>query len=107
MRVDVDPFRHRVRLNKGSDDGVFKGQPVLDAFGIVGQIASVDKYTSIMILINHTQTLIGLFTFLALLATLANLVPYLFCAMAALRLAIAPAIPRRRALPSPPIHRHF
>ena len=41
---------------------------------------------SIMILVNHTQTLIGLFTFLALLATLANLVPYLFCAMAALRL---------------------
>ena len=39
-----------------------------------------------MIVINHTQTLIGLFTFLALLATLANLVPYLFCAMAALRL---------------------
>lgn len=41
---------------------------------------------SVMIVINHTQTLIGLFTFLALLATLANLVPYLFCAMAALRL---------------------
>jgi len=41
---------------------------------------------SVMIIINHTQTLIGLFTFLALLATLANLVPYLFCAMAALRL---------------------
>jgi basic amino acid/polyamine antiporter, APA family len=41
---------------------------------------------SIMIMVNHTQTLIGLFTFLALLATLANLVPYLFCSMAALRL---------------------
>lgn len=41
---------------------------------------------SVMIIVNHTQTLIGLFTFLALLATLANLVPYLFCAMAALRL---------------------
>ncbi len=41
---------------------------------------------SVMILINHSQTLIGLFTFLALLATLANLVPYLFCAMAALLL---------------------
>jgi APA family basic amino acid/polyamine antiporter len=41
---------------------------------------------SVMIIVNHTQTLIGLFTFLALLATLANLVPYLFGAMAALRL---------------------
>jgi basic amino acid/polyamine antiporter, APA family len=41
---------------------------------------------SLMILANHTQTLIGLFTFLTLLSTLATLVPYLFCAMAALRL---------------------
>jgi rod shape-determining protein MreC len=55
IHVEVDPFRHRVRLNKGSDDGVFKGQPVLDAFGIVGQIASVDRYTSIMILISDSQ----------------------------------------------------
>ena len=38
ISVDVDPFRHRVRINKGSEDGVFKGQPVLDAFGIVGQV---------------------------------------------------------------------
>lgn len=41
---------------------------------------------SVMIAVNHTQTLIGLFTFLTLLSTLATLVPYLFCAMAALRL---------------------
>ena len=27
IHVDVDPFRHRVRINKGADDGVFKGQP--------------------------------------------------------------------------------
>ncbi len=48
---------------------------------IVGSVLA-----SIMIIVNHTQTLVGLFTFLALLATLANLVPYLFCAMAGLRL---------------------
>jgi APA family basic amino acid/polyamine antiporter len=56
-----------------------RGSPV---FGLV--VGSV--LATVMIVINHTQTLIGLFTFLALLATLANLVPYLFCAMAALRL---------------------
>jgi rod shape-determining protein MreC len=54
MRVDVDPFRHRVRINKGSDDGVFKGQPVLDAFGIVGQVVQVDKYSSTIILISDS-----------------------------------------------------
>ncbi len=41
---------------------------------------------TLVIIANHTQTLLGMFTFLTLLATLANLVPYLFCAMAALRL---------------------
>jgi len=56
-----------------------RGSP---AFALI--IGSV--LASIMIVVNHTQTLIGLFTFLTLLATLANLVPYLFCAMAALRL---------------------
>ena len=52
------------------------------AFALVG--GSV--LASAMIIVNHTQTLIGLFTFLTLLSTLATLVPYLFCAMAALRL---------------------
>jgi rod shape-determining protein MreC len=55
MRVDVDPFRHRVRINKGADDGVFKNQPVLDAFGIVGQVVQVDKYTSTIILISDAE----------------------------------------------------
>lgn len=55
MRVDVDPFRHRVRINKGADDGVFKGQPILDAFGIVGQVVRVDKYTSLIILISDAE----------------------------------------------------
>jgi rod shape-determining protein MreC len=54
MRVDVDPFRHRVRINKGSDDGVYKNQPVLDAFGIVGQVVQVDKYSSTIILISDS-----------------------------------------------------
>jgi len=55
MRVDVDPFRHRVRINKGADDGVFKFQPVLDAFGIVGQVAQVDKFTATLILITDAE----------------------------------------------------
>lgn len=55
MRVDVDPFRHRVRINKGADDGVFMSQPVLDAFGIVGQVVQVDKYTSTLILISDAE----------------------------------------------------
>jgi rod shape-determining protein MreC len=55
MRVDLDPFRHRVRINKGADHGVFQGQPVLDAFGVVGQVVQVDKYTSTLILISDGE----------------------------------------------------
>jgi rod shape-determining protein MreC len=55
IHVDVDPFRHRVRINKGAGDGVFKGQPVLDAFGIVGQVTRVDRYTSEIILISDNE----------------------------------------------------
>lgn len=52
MSVDVDPFRQRVRINKGAEHGVFRNQPVLDAFGIVGQVVQVDKYSSTLLLIS-------------------------------------------------------
>jgi rod shape-determining protein MreC len=55
VRIDVDPYRHRVRINKGSDDGVFKNQPVLDAFGIVGQVTSVDRKGAEIILISDNE----------------------------------------------------
>jgi rod shape-determining protein MreC len=55
IHVDVDPFRHRVRINKGADDEVFKGQHVLDAFGIVGQVTRVDRYSSEIILISDNE----------------------------------------------------
>lgn len=55
INVDVDPFRHRVRINKGSEDGVFKGQSVLDAFGIVGQVTRVDRSTAEIILISDNE----------------------------------------------------
>jgi rod shape-determining protein MreC len=55
IRVDVDPFRQRVRINKGTDDGVFKYQPVLDAFGIVGQVVQVDKYSAVIILVTDAE----------------------------------------------------
>lgn len=55
MQVSLDPFRHRVRINQGSQNGVFKGQPVLDAFGIVGQVARVDRYGAEVILISDPE----------------------------------------------------
>lgn len=36
--VDLDPYRHLVRLNKNRSHGVYVDQPVLDAYGVMGQI---------------------------------------------------------------------
>ncbi len=55
VRIDVDAYRHRARINKGSEDGVFKGQPVLDAFGIVGQVTQVDRVGAEIIMISDNE----------------------------------------------------
>lgn len=55
LRVDVNPFRHRVIINKGAGDGVFKGQPILDARGVFGQITRAGAFTSEAILISDTE----------------------------------------------------
>jgi rod shape-determining protein MreC len=55
MRVDLNPLRHRVILSKGARDGVFKGQPVLDATGVFGQITRAGAFTSEAILISDFE----------------------------------------------------
>lgn len=55
VRIEVDAYRHRARINKGSEDGVFKGQPVLDAFGIVGQVTQVDRVGAEIIMISDNE----------------------------------------------------
>jgi len=51
LAVDMDPLRHRIVLNKGSPQGVYTGQVLLDANGVVGQIIRDQIYTSEAILI--------------------------------------------------------
>lgn len=55
MNVSVEAFRHRVRINKGASEGVFQGQPVIDAFGVVGQVARLDRYSAQVILITDAE----------------------------------------------------
>jgi len=55
LNVDLDPFRHRVLVDKGAADGVFKGQAVLDAEGIFGQVSQVQAKTSEVILISDPE----------------------------------------------------
>jgi len=39
--ISPDPRRHTVWVNRGSDDGVVVGQPVIDAHGLMGQVIEV------------------------------------------------------------------
>ena len=55
LNVDLDPFRHRVLVDKGAREGVFKGQAVLDAEGIFGQVAQVHAETAEVILISDAE----------------------------------------------------
>lgn len=51
MAVDLQPFRHQIRINKGQNQGAYDGQPILDANGIMGQIIHVSPFYSDVILI--------------------------------------------------------
>ena len=46
LSIDLDPFSQQVLLNKGLRDGVFSGQPVLDAHGVMGQVTEVTRFSS-------------------------------------------------------------
>lgn len=55
MSVDVDPYRHLLILNKSSRDGVYVGQPVIDAHGVMGQIVHVTATNSTLMLITDAS----------------------------------------------------
>lgn len=55
INVSTDPNSQRVLINKGQSDGVFIGQPLLDANGLMGQVVEVLPFTSWALLITDPQ----------------------------------------------------
>lgn len=53
--VDPDPFSHVVVINKGTVDGVHAGQPLVDASGIMGQVLSVSRFSSRVLLLTDSR----------------------------------------------------
>lgn len=51
VSASVDPYRHMIRINKGENDQIRKGQPLIDAHGIMGQVMEVTPFTATAILI--------------------------------------------------------
>ena len=55
INVDVDPYRQLILLNKGSSSDVYRGQPIIDAQGIMGQIVHVSPLSSTAMLITDAS----------------------------------------------------
>ena len=51
LTIDLDPFSQQVVINKGQRYGVFEGQSVLDATGVMGQVTMVSPFSSRVILL--------------------------------------------------------
>ena len=53
--IDPDPFKHMVIINKGFRDGVYEGQALLDAHGIIGQVVEVSPVSSRVVMVTDTS----------------------------------------------------
>jgi rod shape-determining protein MreC len=51
LSASQDPYRHQIVLNKGSQDGVYRGQALIDASGVMGQVIQVNPNTCIALLL--------------------------------------------------------
>ena len=55
INVSPDPYSRRILINKGSRDGVFEGQAVLEANGLMGQVVQVMPFASWVLLITDAS----------------------------------------------------
>ena len=51
IALSPDPLRHQIVINKGEEDGLYVGQPVIDSQGLMGQVIKVGSTQSWVLLI--------------------------------------------------------
>ncbi len=51
ISISANPYSYQVVIDKGSNNGVYEGQPVISDKGVVGQVEAVAKITSRVLLI--------------------------------------------------------
>jgi len=56
ISLQLNPYSQEIMLNKGNKSGVFVGQAVLDAYGIMGQVIEVSPYMSRVLLISDPKS---------------------------------------------------
>lgn len=52
VAVDLDPYKQQILINKGALEGIYAGQPLLDARGVMGQVTHVNPISATAILIS-------------------------------------------------------
>jgi len=58
LAVNVNPGYLMIELNKGQHDRVYKGQPVVDGYGVIGQVVQAGIYSSQILLITDRSSAI-------------------------------------------------
>ncbi len=58
LAVDLAPYTQQIVIDKGERDGVYVGQPVLDAYGVMGQVIAVGPINSRVLLITDPRSAI-------------------------------------------------
>jgi rod shape-determining protein MreC len=51
IATNQDPYRQQLILDKGKRDGVYRGQAVVDAYGILGQVVRVNARSSTALMV--------------------------------------------------------
>lgn len=55
VNVSPDPLKQQIVINKGTNEGVYIGQPAIDAYGLMGQVVEVNARQSRVILISDSR----------------------------------------------------
>ncbi len=58
LAVDLDPSSQQMVIDKGTNEEVVEGLPILDAYGVMGQVVRVGPLTSKVLLITDTRSAI-------------------------------------------------
>lgn len=56
LQTSQDPYRHQILINKGKRDGVYQGQALVDAYGVLGQVIRVHANSAVALLITDPDS---------------------------------------------------
>ncbi len=55
LAIETTPSSRQIVVDKGASQGVYVGQPMLDAYGVIGQIAHVGPFSATALLITDAR----------------------------------------------------